>query len=433
MEPKHLKQFYKITLQERVERLRDAEAVSADDFNTLKNNLLKLPPLIADQMIENYIVNYELPFGVAMNFRINDQQTLIPMVTEEPSVIAAASNAGKIVGKAGGFQTEMDERLMIGQIILKNVTDSKQASENIHEHEDKIIELAHAAYPSLLKYGGGVRRIEVRIIQADEVYETPEFVALHLYVDTAEAMGANIVNTMAEAVAPYVVELTDGATLMSVLSNYATESLVTASCSIAPDLLATEELEGTEVRDRIIEANQLALVDPYRAVTHNKGIMNGIDSVLVATGNDWRAVEASAHAYAAESGQYRALTSWTKDEEGNLEGKIRLPLSVGAVGGTSSIHPTARFAYRLLGEPNTKELSGILAAVGLGQNFAAMRALVTDGIQKGHMNLHARALAIQVGADGDAVELVATRLQEAEHMNSETAYQILEEVMTENS
>lgn len=251
---------------------------------------------------------------------------------------------------------------------------------------------------------------------------------VHLAVDTSEAMGANMVNTMVEATAPYIESITGGTSLMNILSNYATESLVTATCSIDPELLKTQAMSGEQVRDRIIEATQLATVDPYRAVTHNKGIMNGVDAVLVVTGNDWRAVEAGVHAYAANSGQYRSLSKWTKAENGHLQGELTLPMSVGSVGGTLSIHPTAQLAYRLLAEPNTKELSGILAAVGLAQNLSAIRALVTEGIQKGHMGLQARALAVRVGATGDQIEQVATRLQEAQHMNSETAKKILEEL-----
>lgn len=433
MEKKYLDKFYKKSLEERIESLRDAETISAGDFNDLKNNLLTLPTDRASQMIENYIVNYELPFGIAMNFVINGKEVLIPMVTEEPSIVAAASNAGKIIGLAGGFHAEMDSRLTIGQIVLKDVPNSDIAVQKIKEQEETILDLANAAYPSILKYGGGARELEVRILSADAEYDSPEFLAVHLFVDTGEAMGANIVNTMAEAISSYLVELTDGASLMNILSNYATESVVTASCTLHPKDLATSDLTGEVVRDRLIEASQLALVDPYRAVTHNKGIMNGIDSVLLATGNDWRAVEAAVHAYAARSGQYRSLSRWIKDTEGNLVGEIEVPISVGTVGGTLSIHPTAQFAYRLLGEPSVRELSEIIAAVGLAQNLTAMKALVTDGIQKGHMNLQARALAIKVGAENENIELVVQKLQQAEHMNSAVARKILDEILANNA
>lgn len=420
-----LSKFYKKSHNEKLNALKNAGVISNEDFEGLKKETLKLPSDVADQMIENYIMNYEFPFGVALNFVIDGKELLIPMVTEEPSVVAAASNAGKIVGLSGGFDTKMDTRLMIAQIVLKDVVSVEVAQTKILAKEAEIIELANAAHPSILNYGGGARRVDVRIISADDEFETPEFLVVHLVVDTGEAMGANIVNTMAEAVAPYIVELADGSGLMNILSNYATESLARARCVIGPKYLATQSMTGEMVRDRIIEATQFALVDPYRAVTHNKGIMNGIDAVLLATGNDWRAVEAGVHAYAAKSGQYRSLSRWITDADGNLVGELEVPISVGSVGGTLSIHPGAQFAYRLLNQPNANELSRILVSVGLAQNLSAVRALVTEGIQKGHMGLQARALAIRVGATDDEIEFVAKRLQTAKHMNSETAKNIL--------
>ena len=428
MKKEILHHFYKKSYAEKIEALYRAEAISKEDYESLKNETLKLSPSVANQMIENYILNYEFPFGVAMNFVIDEKECLIPMVTEEPSVVAAASNAGKIVGQSGGFQTEMKKRLMIGQIALTDVLDVKAATKNIQENKEKIIDLANAAHPSILNYGGGAQRVEVRLVEADAKFDTPEFLVVHLIVDTGEAMGANIVNTMAEAVAPFIVELSGGSRLMNILSNYSTESIATARCVVHPKYLATKTMNGELVRDRIIEATQFALADTYRAVTHNKGIMNGIDAVLLATGNDWRAVEAGAHAYASKDGQYRSLSRWSKDNEGNLVGEMKLPLSIGSVGGTLSIHPSAQFAYRLLDQPSAAELSRILVAVGLAQNLAALRALVTEGIQKGHMSLQARSLAIRVGATGKNIERVATRLQNAEHMNSKTAQKILDDL-----
>lgn len=426
MDTSYLKKFYKKSTAEKLQALKDAKAISPKDFEHLKAETLKLPTDVAGRMIENYLMNYELPFGVALNYVVDGKEIIIPMVTEEPSVVAAASNAGKMIGQSGGFHTKMEERLLLAQVALKNVPNVEQAKAAVLEREEEIIELAHVAHPSILKYGGGARKVSVRVLDADETYGTPEFFVVHLAVDTGEAMGANIVNTMAEALAPYMEELTGGERLMNILSNYSTDSLVTATCSIDPKFLATASMDGEEVRDRMIEGSQFALADPYRAVTHNKGIMNGIDAVLLATGNDWRAVEAGVHAYASKSGQYRALSTWTEGADGHLKGEMTIPLSVGSVGGTLSIHPTAQFAYRLLGEPNARELSSILASVGLAQNLGAVRALVTDGIQKGHMSLQARALAIRVGAEGNQVERVAKQLQEAEHMNSETAKKILE-------
>lgn len=429
MEKQYLNQFYKKSRTERIEALRLAGVLSDVDYDRLKMDSLELSDEVADRMIENVVAKYELPFGIAMNFVVDGEELLVPMVTEEPSVVAASSNAGKMIGASGGFQTEMETRLLIGQIVLKNVPDMTEAANLVQEKEVEMIELANAAHPSILKYGGGARKVTARIIEADEEYESPAFFIVHLMVDTGEAMGANIVNTMVEALASYLEELTGGESLMNILSNYSTESLVTATCSIDPKYLATKTMPGEDVRDRIVEATQFATVDPHRAVTHNKGIMNGIDSVLVATGNDWRAVEAGVHAYASRSGQYRSLTRWTKGTDGNLHGELTIPLSVGSVGGTLSIHPTAQFAYRLLKEPNAKKLSRILACVGLAQNLAAVRALVTDGIQKGHMGLQARALAVRVGATGDLIEYVAERLQEAKHINSDTAKEILDELL----
>lgn len=425
MDKNTLSKFYKKNLTQKREALFEADAISKEDFHDLLEDGLALDETVAGQMIENYITNYELPFGVAMNFVIDGTPTLVPMVTEEPSVIAAASNAGKVTGLSGGFETSMPTRHMIAQITFTNVPDSERAEKQIKANEQKIIARANAAHPTILGYGGGAQRVETHVIPADAAFETPEFFSVHLVVDTAEAMGANIVNTMAEAIAPYLAELTAGANLINILSNYATESMVTARCTIDPALLATKIATGDAVRDRMIAATQLAIADPYRAVTHNKGIMNGIDAVLVATGNDWRAVEAGAHAYASKSGQYRALSRWTKDDQGFLVGELALPISVGSVGGTLSVHPTAQFAHRLLGQPDAIRLSKVLASVGLAQNFSALRALVTEGIQKGHMGLQARSLAIRVGAIGAEVEKVTAQLQEAEFLNSETAREIL--------
>ena len=430
---KHLDKFYKKSRLERVEALHSAGIISKVDYDLLKLDTLELADEVADRMIENVIAKYELPFGIAMNFLIDGDELLIPMVTEEPSVVAASSNAGKMIALSGGFHTKMDTRLLIGQIALKNVPNPEDAAIAISENEGEILELANAAYPSILKYGGGARAIEVRIIDADTEYDTPQFLVVHLKVDTGEAMGANMVNTMVEALAPYLEDISKGESLMNILSNYSTESLATATCVIAPEYLATKMMKGEDVRDRIVEATKFATADPYRAVTHNKGMMNGIDAVLVATGNDWRAVEAGVHAYASRSGQYRSLTRWTTDADGNLRGELTIPLSVGSVGGTLSIHPTAQFAYRLLKEPNAKELSRILTCVGLAQNLAAVRALVTDGIQKGHMSLQARALAIRVGATDDLIEQVAANLQEADHMNSDTAKEILKELQNQSN
>lgn len=429
MKKEVLNKFYKKSIEEKIDALKNADVISKEDFDSLQEDLIHLPVDRAERMIENYLLNYELPFGLAMNFVIDGKETIIPMVTEEPSVVAAASNAGKLTVLSKGFTTEMEERLVIGQIVLKNVLNAEEAVLKLEAQKNKILALANAAHPSILNYGGGAQRIETRIIPSDSTYNSPEFFVLHLVVDTAEAMGANIVNTMTEAVSSYVTELIGGDSLMNILSNYATESIVKATCLVHPNDLASKRMDGKLVRDRIIEASQYAMVDPFRAVTHNKGIMNGIDALLVATGNDWRAVEAGVHAYASKNGQYRALSQWSCTDSGYLKGVIELPISVGAVGGTLSVHPTAQLAYRILDEPSAKELARILAAVGLAQNLAALKALVTEGIQKGHMGLQARSLAIRVGAEGENIERVAEKLQDAKHMNSETAAKILSQLL----
>ncbi|MDN6162417.1 MAG: 3-hydroxy-3-methylglutaryl-CoA reductase, partial [Atopostipes sp.] len=284
---------------------------------------------------------------------------------------------------------------------------------------------------SILKYSEGAQKVEVRIINENKIYNSPEFFVIHLIVDTGEAMGANIVNTMAEAVSNKVLEQIEGANLMNILSNYATESIAKANCYIHPKDLANKQITGEGVRDRIIEASQLAKVDPYRAVTHNKGIMNGVDALLVASGNDWRAVEASVHAYASKDGQYRALSQWSKTEQGYLKGELELPISLGTVGGTLSVHPTAQLAHRIMNQPSANELSRILVAVGLGQNLAALKALVTDGIQKGHMALQAQSLAITVGAKGKEIDQLTKKLENSKHMNSNTAQKLLDSIRKE--
>lgn len=425
----YLKKFYKKSQKEKVQSLKDAGFLSMNDYHLLNNNRVFLPIETANEMIENYLTNYELPFGLAMNFIIDGKEMILPMVTEEPSVIAAASNAGKLTRALGGFQTTMEERMVIGQIVLKNVAKSDFAKKKIKANETTILELANAAYPSILNYGGGAKKIESKTIKKDPIYDNPEFFIIHLFVDTGEAMGANIVNTMTEAISDYIIELIGGDSLMNILSNYATESIAKAVCSIDPKDLKSDEMNGEEVRDRIIEASQLAKVDPYRAVTHNKGIMNGVDALVLASGNDWRAIEAAIHAYAARDGQYRALSHWSKDDKGHLKGEIELPIAIGSVGGTLSVHPTAQLAHRILNNPSVHELSRILTALGLAQNLAALKALVTEGIQKGHMALQARSLAMRVGAKGDMVEQLTNELQKAEHINTKTAEEILKQLL----
>ncbi|WP_341868502.1 hydroxymethylglutaryl-CoA reductase, degradative [Marinilactibacillus kalidii] len=425
MDTNKLSKFYKKTHAEKISALKEAGVISLEEATVLTEDGLDLDPSVGEHMIENYIGNYSLPLGISTNFVIDDNEVLVPMAIEEPSVIAAASFAAKIIGSAGGFTTAVSDRLMIGQVTLKNVKDMEQAAQNIKAAEHNILERANEAHPSIVKRGGGAKALETRILEADPEENIPAFLVVHLHIDTQEAMGANIVNTMMEGIAPYIEELTGGKALLRILSNYATECLATATCTIPAHKLKTGDYTGEAVRDRIIEASQVALADPYRAVTHNKGIMNGVDAVVVASGNDWRAIEAGVHAYAARSGQYRALSKWQKNDQGDLVGTLTLPLAIGTVGGSISIHPGAKLAHKLMMYPDAKRLESILVSVGLAQNFGAVRALVTDGIQKGHMGLHARSLAISAGAKGEHVELIAEQLKKAPHMNLQTAKELL--------
>lgn len=421
----YFSEFYKKSKAERTKALLDAGVISKEDLLFLSKNP-HLNDQLADHMIENQLTQYALPLGVALNFLVDDKNYIVPMVTEEPSVIAAASSAAKLIAKANGFKTHLTQRKMIGQVALKNVPDVSFALRELNLHKDAILKKANDAHPSIVKRGGGADELEFRSIL--ETDHSPHFLVVHIHVHVLEAMGANIVNTMMEAVSFYLETLTKGTALMSILSNYATECLATATCQIPVDLLDRGSYKGEEVRDLIIEASQFAYVDPYRATTHNKGIMNGVDAVVLATGNDWRAIEAGAHAYAAKSGQYRSLSHWVKAGNGDLKGSLTLPLPVGYVGGSIGIHPTAQFSQRLLSVKNAKELESVIVSVGLAQNFAALRALVTEGIQKGHMGLHAKSLAISAGASGSDIELVATELKKSTHMNLETASKILSSI-----
>lgn len=421
MDTSKLLKFYKRSHEEKITALLDAGVISQDEEKVLREGDLDLEQEIGEHMIENYIGNYSLPFGVAMNFVIDDKEVVVPMAIEEPSVIAASSFAAKIIASGGGFITAVTDRMMIGQVTLKDVPNLDDAVNKVEETKETILQRANEAHPSIVKRGGGARDIEVRILDEEE----PAYLTIHVHVDTQEAMGANVVNTMMEGIAPYLEELTGGISLLRILSNFTTECLATAACTIPARKLATGNYSGEEVRDRIIEATQVARIDPYRAVTHNKGVMNGVDALVIATGNDWRAIEASAHAYASRSGQYRSLTRWDKNNSGDLVGTLTLPMPIGTVGGSISIHPGAKLAHSILDNPSAQELGGIIVSVGLAQNFAAVRALITDGIQKGHMGLHARSLAISAGATGGQVQKVAELLKEAPHMNLATAKDIL--------
>ncbi len=390
--------FYKLPIKKRIEFVKQFAGLNQEETKLFSS---VLEEATADRMIENVLGTFELPLGIAVNFKINGKEYLIPMVTEESSVVAAASNAAKIARIHGGFTTESTEPLMIGQMQLLNAPDVVQAAEEILSNKDKLLELANAQDKILVNLGGGAKDIEVRILDSP----LGKMIVTHLIVDVRDAMGANAVNTMCEALAPLIEELTGGKIRLKILSNLADKRLVRAHA-----VFDKEKLGGENVIDAFLQAYTLAVIDPYRAATHNKGIMNGIDSLIIATGNDFRAIEAGAHCYAARDGCYTSLTKYYKDKKGNLVGEIELPMAVGIVGGASSMHPKAKLSKRILGIKSAQELGEIVASLGLAQNFAAVYALSTVGIQKGHMSLHAKNIAVMAGATGNLIDKVADQL-----------------------
>jgi len=368
-------------------------------------------------MVENVIGRFTLPLGVALNFIVNDKEYLIPMVTEEPSVIAAASNGARLTRSSGGFYAMNTGSIMIAQIQITDVKDPENTRMAIYKHKEKILNFCNEQDPVLVQLGGGAVDIDVRIIESD-IIDT--MVVIHLKVNTLDAMGANAVNTMAEAVAPLIESITGGVVYLRILSNLAVERLVRATTKVKK-----EELGGEEVVDKIITAYAFAKADPFRATTHNKGIMNGITAGVMATGNDTRAIESGAHAYAAISGQYSPLTTWEKDANGDLVGTIELPLALGLVGGATKVHAAARASVAILGVKSATELAEVIACLGLAQNLAAVRVLATEGVQRGHMSLHAKNVAIEAGAVGDQIEVVVQKMIADKKINVEYAKTLL--------
>ncbi|MEZ7775642.1 hydroxymethylglutaryl-CoA reductase, degradative [Granulicatella sp. 20925_1_45] len=416
--------FYQKPLEERKETLLNHPSLSNEAKERLKNDL-SLPESVAGQMVENQIEIYGLPYGIVPEIIVNGKSYIVPMVTEEPSVIAAASYASKLINLAGGTTTIQEKREMIGEIaIVKSPLTLEAVKAKLEEQKESLFTIANNSHPSIVKRGGGIRDIWVEEKSTDK----KRFYIFYVSVDTQEAMGANMLNTILESLVSPIEAMTAGESIMAILSNLAINSVVTAKCVLSPRILDTKTTKGEDVVDRIVLASEFSKADPYRATTHNKGIMNGIDSVVIATGNDWRAIEAGAHAFASLSGKYQPLTNWTKDETGNLVGTITLPLPVGTVGGSISIHPGAQFAHELLGHPSAVELAGIIASIGLAQNLAAVRALVTDGIQKGHMRLQAKSLGLAVGATEEELPHLMNLLSQAPHLNQETAKALLEEL-----
>ncbi len=409
--------FYRMDIEERRRVLRERSGLDEEDIASL--SFSSCDPSILDGMIENVVGSFEIPVGIATNFLINGRDVFIPMATEEPSVVAAASKGAKVARVSGGFETWSSDPVMIGQVQITDIPDMRNAIEILEGKKGDLIKLANSKDPLLVSLGGGARDIGFRHI----IHPKGDFMVAHLYVDCRDAMGANAVNTMAEAVAPVMEELTGGRAILRIISNLADRRLSGARATFRKDLLG-----GEDVVDGILKAFNLAEVDPYRCSTHNKGIMNGVSAVVRATGNDTRAVEAGAHSFAAKDGSYKPLTRYRKDENGDLLGEITLPTAVGLVGGATKVHPTARACVKLMGIKGSSELGEVLAAVGLAQNLAALNALSSEGIQRGHMRLHARNLAIQAGAEGDEVDKVVKQLLEDRTISATKAKKALEEL-----
>ena len=413
--------FSKKSYQERLELLKAQALLSPERQESLEQDE-QISVTVADQLSENVVGTFSLPYSLVPEVLVNGQEYTVPYVTEEPSVVAAASYASKIIKRAGGFTAQVHERRMIGQVALYQVAEPEQAQEKIASKKEELLEIANQAYPSIVKRGGGARDLHVEQIKGQT-----DFFVVYLHVDTQEAMGANMLNTMLEALKPVLEELSQGQSLIGILSNYATDSLVTASCRIAFRYLSRQKDQGREIAEKIALASQFAQVDPYRATTHNKGIFNGIDAILIATGNDWRAIEAGAHAFASRDGRYKGLCSWRLDlETEELVGEMTLPMPVATKGGSIGLNPRVALSHELLGNPSAKELAQLIVSIGLAQNFAALKALVSTGIQQGHMKLQAKSLALLAGASESEVAPLVERLIADKTFNLETAQRYLE-------
>ena len=412
--------FSKASPAERIEKLAQAGLLSEEGLQTVRDNDT-LPLSLANEMVENVLGTLALPFGIAPGFQVDGQEVQVPMVTEEPSVIAAASYAAGLIKRSGGFQTQVHKRQMIGQVALYEVSNKEKATQAITEAKEDLLQLANHAYPSIVKRGGGARDLWVE--------EKGDFLICYLSVDPKEAMGANMLNTMLEALVDPLEDLSGGQGLMAILSNLATDALVTARCHIDYRFLSRDLKEAAEIAQKIALASQLAAVDPYRAATHNKGIFNGIDAVVLATGNDWRAIEAGGHTYASRSGQAQGLSNWMDHPNQQvLEGQLTLPMPIATKGGSIGLNPSVQVAHDLLGNPDAQTLARIIVSVGLAQNFAALKALVSTGIQHGHMKLQAKSLALLAGASPSEVALVVQALLEDKPFNLEKAQAVLEKI-----
>ena len=408
--------FYRLAPSERLAAAAEQASIGKEEIDQVERGLSLEQ---ADKMVENVVGMFQVPLGVATNFVIDGLEVLIPMATEEPSVIAAASNGARMAREGGGFVTTSTGPVMRAQIQATGIVDPYSARQAILHHKDELMKMANDKDPMLVRFGGGVKDIEVQVIDS----RLGPMVVTHLIVDCRDAMGANAVNTMAEALAPRIEQITGGRVYLRIISNLADLRLARARA-----VFKAEEIGGHEVVDGILLAAELAQVDPYRAATHNKGIMNGVTAVVLATGNDTRAVEAGAHSYAAMRGQYRSLTRYEKNRDGDLVGSIEMPVAVGLVGGATRVHPVAKTAVKILGVKSADDLSRIIAAVGLCQNFAALRALASEGIQRGHMSLHAKNVAVQAGAKCDMIEIVAARMAAERRISVDRAVELMAEL-----
>jgi len=417
--------FYNLTLDERRAKLAEAAQLTPEELIPFTTGGLSAES--AEHMIENVIGMYALPMGVGLNFMVNGRDVLIPFVIEEPSVVAGASFMAKLARAGGGFTATTTEPLMIGQMQLINVINMNEARLKIYEHKAELLATADAVDSTLKALGGGARDLEVRMIEDSPI---GPFIVIHLIYDVRDAMGANAVNTACEKLAPQIEAITGGKVHLRILSNLADRRIARARCTIPVNELTVgfETFKGETVRDGIIAAWAFAATDPYRAATHNKGIMNGVDAVVMATGNDWRAIEAGAHSYAARSGRYTSLSTWGKDKDGNLVGTLEMPMAVGIVGGATKVHPAAQAAVKLMGVKTASELAEIIVSVGLAQNMAALRALATEGIQRGHMSLHARQIALAAGASGNMIDKVAAQMVAEKAIRVSRAEEILKKM-----
>lgn len=416
--------FSKASPAERIEKLAQAGLLSEEGLQILRDNET-LPLSLANEMVENVLSTLALPFGLAPGFQIDGQEVQVPMVTEEPSVIAASSYAAGLIKRSGGFQTQVHKRQMIGQVALYDVSNKEKAIQAITGAKEDLLQLANQAYPSIVKRGGGARDLWIE--------KKGDFLICYLSVDPKEAMGANMLNTMLEALVDPLEDLSRGQGLMAILSNLATDALVTARCNIDYRFLSRDPKEAAEIAQKMALASQLAAVDPYRAATHNKGIFNGIDAVVLATGNDWRAIEAGGHTYASRTGQAQGLSSWINHSEQQvLEGQLTLPMPIATKGGSIGLNPSVQVAHELLGNPDAQTLARIIVSVGLAQNFAALKALVSTGIQHGHMKLQAKSLALLAGATPSEVAPVVQALLEDRPFNLEKAQAVLENIRQSN-